>query len=51
MECGKGSTTCTVKHLSQAMRKYVMPYANNKGADQTWSETPEDTFSHDEAHL
>ena len=77
------------------MRKRVMPYANNKGADQpahprslisafvvrclysvkslvsvtkisslmlasvaeqvslslTWSETPEDTFSHDEAHI
>ena len=77
------------------MRKCLMPYANNKGADQpahprslisafvvrcldsvmslvsvtkisslllaslaeqaslslTWSETPEDTFSHDEAHI
>ena len=81
--------------MSRAIRKRVMSYANNKGADQpahshslisafvvccldsvtslvsvtkisslmlasvaeqaslnlTWSETPEDTFSHNEAHM
>ena len=83
------------QYMSRAMRKLVMSYANNKGADQpahprslisafvvcfldsvmslvsvtklssfmlasvaeqaslslTWSETPEDPFSHDEAHM
>ena len=86
---------CHLLYMSRAMRKRVMSYANNKGAEQpahsrslisafvvrclasvmslvsvtkisslilasiaeqaslclTWSETPEDTFSYDEAHI